>query len=82
MRREGYVARVGERRNVYSVLVGRPESKTPLGRPRCRWEYNIKMNLHEAGCGSMDWIDLTQVAGTCACGDEPSGSVKCGEFLD
>jgi hypothetical protein len=47
-------------RGVYRVLVGRPEGKTPLGRPRRRWEDNIKMALQEVGCGGMDWIDLAQ----------------------
>jgi hypothetical protein len=45
---------------VYRVLVGKPEGKRPLGRPRPRWEYNIKMNLHEVGCGGGDWIKLAQ----------------------
>jgi len=49
-----------ERRGVYRVLVGKPEGKRPLGRPRRRWEDNIKMNLKEVGCGGMDWIDLAQ----------------------
>jgi len=48
------------RREVYRVLVGKPEGKRPLGRPRCRWENNIKMNPREVGCGSMDWIKLAQ----------------------
>jgi hypothetical protein len=47
MRWTGHVARMGKRRNVYTVLVGRPEGKIPLGRPRRRWEYNIKMDLRE-----------------------------------
>jgi len=51
---------MGERRGVYRVLVGKPEGKRPLGRPRRRWEDNIKMNLQEVGCGVMDWIDLVQ----------------------
>jgi 3-oxoacyl-ACP reductase-like protein len=42
------------------VLVGKPEGKRPLGRPRHRWEDNIKMDLQEAGCGDMDWIELAQ----------------------
>ena len=50
----------GERRGVYRVLVGKPEGKRPLGRPRYRWEDNIKMNLQEVGCGGMDWIELAQ----------------------
>jgi len=51
---------MGERRGVYRVLVGKPEGKRPLGRPRSRWEYNIKMDLQEVGCGGMDWIKLAQ----------------------
>jgi hypothetical protein len=47
-----------ERRGVYSVLVEKPEGKRPLGRPRRRWEDNIKMNIQEMGCGGMDWIEL------------------------
>jgi len=50
----------GERRGVYRVLVGKPEGKRPLGRPRSRWEDNIKMDLQEVGCGDMDWIELAQ----------------------
>ena len=56
----GYVARMGERRGVYRVLVGKPEGKRPLGRSTCRWEDNIKMDLQEVGCGGMDWIELAQ----------------------
>ena len=56
----GHVARMGERRGVYRVLVGNPEGKGPLGRPRCRWEDNIKMDLQEVGCEGMDWIELVQ----------------------
>jgi hypothetical protein len=76
--------RTGERRGVYRVLVGKPEGKRPLGRPRHRWEDN-KMGIQEAGCGGMVWIDLAQDrergAGTCECDNELSGSIKCGEFL-
>ena len=60
MRWSGHAARMGERRGVYRVLMGRPEGKRPLGRPRRRWEDNIKVDLQEVGCGSMDWIDLAQ----------------------
>jgi len=60
MRWPGHVARVGERRGVYRVLVGRPGGKRPLGRPRRRWEDNIKMDLQEMGCAGMDWIELVQ----------------------
>jgi len=56
----GHVARMGEGRGVYRVLVGKPEGKRPLGRPRHRWEDNIKMDLQEVGCGGMDWIELAQ----------------------
>jgi hypothetical protein len=75
----------GEGRGVYRVSVGKPEGKRPLGRPIGRWEDNIKMDLQEVGCSGMAWIELApdrQVAGTCECGNEPSGSIKCGEFLD
>ena len=50
----------GEGRSVYRVLVGRPGRKTTLGRPRRRWEDNIKMDLQEVGGGDMDWIELAQ----------------------
>ena len=60
MRWVGHVARMGERRGVYRVLVGKRENKSPLGRPRHRWEDNIKMDLQEVGCGDMVWIDLAQ----------------------
>ena len=60
MRWEGHVARMGERRGVYRILVGKPEGKGPLGRPRSRWEYNITMDLQEVGYGGMDWIELAQ----------------------
>jgi len=59
MRWVGHVARVGERRGVYRVLVGRPEGRS-LGRPRRRWEDNVKMDLQEMGCRGMGWIDLAQ----------------------
>jgi hypothetical protein len=51
---------MGERRGVYRVLVGKPERKRSLGRPRHRWEDNIKMDLQEVGCGGMDWIEMAQ----------------------
>jgi len=56
----GHVARMGNRRGVFKVLVGKPEGKRPLGRHRRRWEDNIKMDLQEVGCGGMDWIELAQ----------------------
>jgi hypothetical protein len=60
MRFAGHVARMGEKRNGYRVLVGNAEGKRPLGRPRRRWEDNIKMDLREIGWGGMDWVDLAQ----------------------
>jgi len=51
---------MGERKGVYSVLLGKLEAKRPLGRTRHRWENNIKMDLQEVGCGGMDWIELAQ----------------------
>jgi hypothetical protein len=50
----------GAERGVYRVLVGKPEGKRPLGRPRLRWEDNIKMDLQEMVCGGVDWIGLVQ----------------------
>jgi hypothetical protein len=51
---------MGERIGVYRLLVGKLEGKKPIGRPRRRWEDNIKMDLQEVGCGGMDWIELAQ----------------------
>ena len=59
MRQAGHVARMGEERGVYRVLVGKLEGRRPLGRPRRRWVY-IRMDLQEVGCGYMDWIGLAQ----------------------
>ena len=59
MRWPGHVARMGEERGVYRVLVGKPEGKIPLGRPRRRW-VDIRMDLQEVGCGYVDWIGLAQ----------------------
>jgi hypothetical protein len=63
MRRAGHVTRMGEKRNAYRLLVGKPEGKRPLGRPRRRWVDNIKMDLLKIGWGGMDWIGLAQVRG-------------------
>jgi hypothetical protein len=60
LRCAGHVARVGEKRNVYKMLVGKPEGKRSLGRPRRRWVDNIKMDLREIRWGGMDWIYLVQ----------------------
>jgi hypothetical protein len=51
---------MGERRDIYRILVGRPEGKRLLGRPRCRWEDNVKMDLQEVEYGCMGWIELAQ----------------------
>jgi hypothetical protein len=69
----------GKKRNAYRVLVGKPEGKRPLGRPRRRWVNNIKMDLRETGWGDMDWTDLAQnrsVKGSCEHDNELSGSIK------
>jgi len=86
MRWAGHVARMCEERGVYRVLVGKPEGRRPLGRPRRRWADNIRIDLQEMRCGYMDWIGLAQdrdlwrrlVSAVLL----PPGSVKCGEFLD
>jgi hypothetical protein len=59
----GHVARVEEERNVCRVLMGKPEGKRPLGRPRRRWEDGIRMDLREIGWGSVEWIQLAQNMG-------------------
>jgi len=78
---------MGEKRCAYGVFVGKPEGKRLLGRLRHSWEDNIKMDLKRVGCGGMDWIELAQDRDRwrlviCEFGNEPSGSIKCGEFLD
>jgi len=85
MRWAGHVARMGEDRGVHRVLVGKPEGKRPLGRPRRMWEDNIKMDLQEVGGGRGDWMELAQDRDRCGhlwvrCGT--FGFHKCGEFLD
>ena len=73
------VARMGEERGVYRVLVGKPEGKRLMGRPRRRWVDNIRMDLQEVVCGYIDWIGLAQdrqLADACEFDNEPSGSVK------
>ena len=60
MRWAGHVARMGGEEMLYRVLVGKPEGKRPLGKPRLRRKDNIKMNVQEVGCGGMDWIEPAQ----------------------
>jgi len=60
IRRVAHIARLGEKRGVYRVSVGETEGKRPLGKPWRRWEDNIRMNLHEVGCGCTDKIELAQ----------------------
>jgi hypothetical protein len=76
---------MGDRRDAYRVLVGRPEGKGSLGRPKLRWDDSIKMDLQQVGlerqgpdCSGSGW---GQVLGACECGNEPSAYIKCGEFL-
>ena len=81
------MARMEEGRGVHKVLLGKPEGKRPLARPRRRWEDNIKMDLEEVERGCGHWMELAQdrdqLAGACEYGNELSGcSIKCGEFLD
>jgi hypothetical protein len=66
LRRAGHVARMGESIGAYRVLVGKPEGRRPLGKPKRVWEDNIKMDLREVGCGSMDGIHLAQGRGSWA----------------
>jgi hypothetical protein len=72
------VARMGEEIKVYKLLVGKPEGKRPLGRPRRRWENGVRMDFKEIGLGGVDLDSVGSgqgpVAGCCECGDEPSGS--------
>jgi hypothetical protein len=63
MRCAGHVARMGETRNAYRILVGKPEGRRPLGRPRCRWMDNIKMDLGEIEWDGSGWMELVQDRG-------------------
>jgi hypothetical protein len=81
----GHVARLREKRNAYRLLVGTPEGKRPLGRPKRGWVVNIKMDLVEVGWGNVDWIVLAQDRGKwralLECGNEPSYCMKCWEVF-
>jgi hypothetical protein len=65
MKWAGHVARMGEKRNAHRLLVGKPEGKKPLGRPRRRWVDNIRMDLGEVGWGDVDWIGLAKDRNRC-----------------
>jgi hypothetical protein len=73
----------GEKRNAYRLLVGKPEGRRPLGRPRRMWFDNIRMDPVEVGWGDMDWIVLAQDRdSSCEFGIEASGSIKCWEIFE
>jgi len=85
MRLAGHVARTGEGRGLHRVLVGNPEGKRPLGRPRRRWEDNIKMYLQELGGGCEDWMELAQDKDRWRALVSAVLNLRvpnCGEFLD
>jgi hypothetical protein len=73
---------MGEKRNVYRLLVGKPEGKRPLGRPRRRWIDNIEMDLLKVGLSVVYWIGLVHVESSCKLGNELSGSIKCWETIE
>jgi hypothetical protein len=77
---------MGDRRDAYRVLVGKPEGRKPLRRSRSKWEDNIKMDLREVGWGvyrlDRSGSEYDQVAGSRDCGEELLRSIKCGEFLE
>jgi hypothetical protein len=68
--------------NVYRLLVGKPEGKRPLGRPRRRWIDNIKMDILEIGFSVVDWIGLARITTGGELSNEPSGSLKCWETIE
>jgi hypothetical protein len=72
-----HTASMEDKRNSYRIMVGKPEGKRPLGRPRRRWVDNIKMDLREIGWDGVDWVDLAQDRDHW----EPAGSLKCWEVL-
>jgi len=86
MRWAGHVARMGKGRGVYRLLAGKPEGRRPLGRPRRRWEDNIRMDLREVGCGCVDWMELAQNRdrwrALVSAVMNLRVLIKCGEFLD
>jgi len=85
MRWTGHVAYMGEMRNAYNILVGKPEGKRPLRRTGHRWENNIRMDIREIGWKGVGWMylaqDRNQWQTPVECSNEPSGFIKGGEFL-
>jgi hypothetical protein len=85
LRWAGHVAHLREMRSANKILVRKPEGKRPLGRPRCRWEDNMKMFISVNGfeCGfNLSGSEYGQATSSCECGNKLSGSITCGEFLD
>jgi hypothetical protein len=83
LRWKGYVACKEESRSVLRALVVKSERKRSLGRPRRKWEDNVKMDLQEVGCEDMEWIDVAQDRDrwrALECDNKPSGSIKCGKY--
>jgi hypothetical protein len=80
-----HAAQMAASRGAYRASAGKPEKRRPLGRPRHRREDNIKMDLREVGWVArigLIWLRIGTGGCSCECGNEPSGSLKCGEFLD
>jgi hypothetical protein len=68
---------MGKMRNAYNILLGKPEWKRPLGRPRCRCDDNVRIGVREVGCKGVEWV-----LGSCEHGNESLGSIKVGDFFD
>jgi hypothetical protein len=81
----GHVERMGTKGNAFRLLMGKPKGKRPLGRPRCRWVDNIKLDLGCIGWGGVDWIGLAQDRDTCEnsceCDNEPLGPIQFWETI-
>jgi hypothetical protein len=78
----GHLARTEEKRNAYKTLVGEPEGKRPLERPRCKWVNNVKMGLKKKEWTGVICLRIGTSGGSCEDGNEPSGSIKCWEILE
>ena len=74
----GHVPRMEEFRSAFKILTGKPTGKRPLGRPRCRWEDNIRMDLQEIGINAGNWFDSAQDKDYCECDIETPGSISHG----